>query len=290
MSVSFSSEGFDLDAATATTTSGNDVVLEIGGGLSQMTIPDRDAPTAEEKTERNEEPNDNPLAVANNYKEQGNDEFGRRNWSEAFVLYTKAIEATPGHPTGAELKHEQEVWEEEQNRLARQRLLDNDKQRKDNDKQPVSTPPPEFAPSATHPHAEKLAVFHANRAATSMQLEHYEEAVDDCDKAILLHPQYVKAFIRRSTAWEKLDQTDKALRDAQKALQLDPRHPTLPATVKRLTKVEEERLEKLKEETLGKLKDLGNTILGNFGLSLDNFKAQQDPNTGSYSISFQQNK
>ena len=38
---------------------------------------------------------------------------------------------------------------------------------------------------------------------------------------------------------------------------------------------------------LGKLKELGNTILGKFGLSIDNFKAVQDPATGSYSISFQ---
>lgn len=38
----------------------------------------------------------------------------------------------------------------------------------------------------------------------------------------------------------------------------------------------------------GKLKDLGNTVLGKFGMSLDNFKAVQDPSTGSYSINFQQ--
>lgn len=38
----------------------------------------------------------------------------------------------------------------------------------------------------------------------------------------------------------------------------------------------------------GKLKDLGNTVLGKFGLSLDNFKAEKDPDTGSYSIKFQQ--
>lgn len=39
---------------------------------------------------------------------------------------------------------------------------------------------------------------------------------------------------------------------------------------------------------LGKLSELGNTILGKFGLSLDNFKAQKDPATGSYNISFSQ--
>lgn len=37
-----------------------------------------------------------------------------------------------------------------------------------------------------------------------------------------------------------------------------------------------------------KLKGFGNTILGKFGLSLDNFQMQKDPTTGSYSINFKQ--
>lgn len=39
----------------------------------------------------------------------------------------------------------------------------------------------------------------------------------------------------------------------------------------------------------GKLKDLGNMFLGNFGLSVDNFKATKDESSGSYNISYDPN-
>ena len=57
--------------------------------------------------------------------------------------------------------------------------------------------------------------------------------------------------------------------------------------VVRLEPIAAERQEKMKQEMLGKLKDLGNGLLGKFGMSLDNFKADKDPATGSYSIKFQ---
>lgn len=46
--------------------------------------------------------------------------------------------------------------------------------------------------------------------------------------------------------------------------------------------------EKLKEEMVEKLKGLGNSILGKFGLSLDNFKLQPNPSGEGYSIQFSQ--
>lgn len=55
----------------------------------------------------------------------------------------------------------------------------------------------------------------------------------------------------------------------------------------RLEKENEEKMTKLKDEALGKLKDLGNSILGNFGMSLDNFKMTQDPTSGGWNISMQ---
>jgi hypothetical protein len=41
------------------------------------------------------------------------------------------------------------------------------------------------------------------------------------------------------------------------------------------------------EEMMGKLKDMGNSLLGKIGLSLDNFKTEQRED-GSYNIAFSQ--
>ena len=75
----------------------------------------------------------------------------------------------------------------------------------------------------------------------------------------------------------------------EKVLELEPGMRLARERKARLTKLEEERMEKLKVETMGKLKDLGNSILGNFGLSTDNFKFDKDETSGSYNIRFEQN-
>ncbi|MCO5589444.1 hypothetical protein L7F22_043411 [Adiantum nelumboides] len=116
---------------------------------------------------------------------------------------------------------------------------------------------------------------------------HYKEAVEHSTKALEFNPAYVKALVRRAQSHEKLDNLDEALADYNKVLELDPRNQQARANARRLEPIVAERREKLKEEMIGKLKDLGNTVLGKFGMSVDNFKAVKDPNTGSYSISFQ---
>lgn len=71
-------------------------------------------------------------------------------------------------------------------------------------------------------------------------------------------------------------------------LELDPSNVAAKHKAKKWEPIVQERQEKMKDEMMGKLKDLGNSVLGRFGMSLDNFKFEQDPNTGGYSVKMQQ--
>lgn len=312
MTTEFSSAGFDLDAAT-----GDDsVVLEIGGGA-----------TVEPKVEpETVDDADDPLHDAEAAKQRGNTAFLAGQLEQAVELYTEAIEATPGM-TAEELLKLQDDFQDEQERSWRRKLAEEDEERRkeaarrragrqssneaesqvEEPEKETSKPEKKVFEAPPHRHAKELAVYHCNRAAALLRLEQYDAAIRDCSVAILWNPSYAKAYVRRAAAYEKSSpatsggsafdedsgpppKTDLALADAKKALELEPSNKTIQQTVRRLQKIEDERIEKLKTETMSKLKDLGNSILGNFGLSLDNFHAQQDPNTGSYSISFNQNK
>jgi tetratricopeptide (TPR) repeat protein len=138
-------------------------------------------------------------------------------------------------------------------------------------------------------HNTDRAIIYANRAAAKMRLEKNEAAIADCTKALEFNPDYMKALLRRAELREKSDKLDEALEDYTKALERDPSLHNARAACMRLPDKIKERNEKMKDEMLGKLKDLGNMILRPFGLSTDNFKLQQDPATGSYSVNFQQN-
>jgi tetratricopeptide (TPR) repeat protein len=339
----FSSEGFDLEALEHAT---NDVVLELSGCsvVSEETTSDEPPPppatTTTTAPTTTTTTTTEPMATAEDWKRQGNEAFRRRDWSTAYDFYSRAIDTTPGHPTGPELRLEQDEWQKEQHRAARlllqqqeeERRLKQSKQRtntKDDDDDNINNdstknrdPLPQFRPAQAHPHATSLAVYYNNRAAAAMQMEQdYEatqkrlgDAVTDCSIAVLLDPGYTKAWLRRSALYERLDEsdtndftatgstttsssnsskrkkTDLALSDAMAAAALEPHNVKIQHTVQRLQRLENERMEQLKVETMAKLKDLGNSILGNFGMSLDNFQTVQDPKTGSYSVSFQQNK
>lgn len=134
---------------------------------------------------------------------------------------------------------------------------------------------------------KERAVLYSNRAACHQKIQQWDEVVCDCTSAIKLDPEYVKAYSRRSNAYEQQQKWHDAVEDLKKAMELDP---TLKSKeYKRqavLEKRAQDQFEKDKDEMLGKLKDLGNSVMGKFGMSMGNFKMEQDPHTGSYSVKY----
>jgi tetratricopeptide (TPR) repeat protein len=292
----FNSEGFDLSACKD-----DDAIFEVGGGVSSS------IPQSEKQVKKEEKIGVECIEINNaeEYKRKGNEAFQCQNYLQAIEFYTDAIEAVPtdaalGEKTGEELLKMMEAFQEalrEKRRteaLARQTSREkqvgnaakeeNDEYDKEEEKRKREEEGKFKAPM--HRYSHKLAVYYCNRAACFLHLQWYEKVIHDCNIAILFNPSYTKAYTRRMSAHEQTDKIEEALRDAQTAFQLEPNNKQIQNHVTRLKKLNDERLEKLKEETIGKLKDLGNSILGKFGLSLDNFKSVKDPNTGSYSISF----
>lgn len=84
-----------------------------------------------------------------------------------------------------------------------------------------------------------------------------------------------------------MEKLDECLADYDKILELDADNTQYKQKRKQLAKQIDERNEKLKAEMIGKLKEVGNKVLGKFGMSLDNFKMVQDPATGGYSIKYE---
>ncbi|EIE84068.1 hypothetical protein RO3G_08773 [Rhizopus delemar RA 99-880] len=121
----------------------------------------------------------------------------------------------------------------------------------------------------------------------------YKDAKDMCTQALKSDPTYSKALLRRAQANEKIGSytaMSEALDDYKKLkAQANDQY-----TLKECTRAERElpikikvQMEKEKEEMMSKLKDVGNTILGKFGLSTDNFQFTQDPSgSGGYSVNF----
>lgn len=134
---------------------------------------------------------------------------------------------------------------------------------------------------------ENGAIYFSNRAACFLMLNNNERTIEDCTNSLSLVPRSIKPLTRRAKAYEKLDQLHEAVEDWKVIVEIDPKDRDNVRQLKQLEEKLKVKNEKMKDEMVGKLKDLGNTILGKFGMSLDNFKAVQDPNTGSYSISFQ---
>lgn len=133
------------------------------------------------------------------------------------------------------------------------------------------------ASESAHADDEARAIYLANLAAAALKLQRWDQVVEAASTALKLKPGYSKALARRREARERLGDWRGALDDATSL--------NAPASdLNRLRLLAQEKERKDQEEALSSLKGLGNSILGNFGMSLDDFSFEKDPQTGSYSV------
>ena len=131
-----------------------------------------------------------------------------------------------------------------------------------------------------------LSIFHNNRGLCYLKLKKDEEAKKEFARAIEIRPEYVKPRGQRMKLLRDKEEYELALEDAKKIEELDPMYPGIHKQVVELEKLHKEKFEKMKTEVLGNLKSLGNMFLGKFGMSLDNFKMNQNPD-GTYNIGYE---
>lgn len=78
------------------------------------------------------------------------------------------------------------------------------------------------------------ATYYSNRAAAYLELGCYQQAGEDCSKAISLDKKCVKAYLRRGTSKESLFSYKEALEDFKHALVLEPQNKVASLAEKRL--------------------------------------------------------
>ena len=135
---------------------------------------------------------------------------------------------------------------------------------------------------------EELAIYHNNLGIAYNKLDKPLQAKGEFTKAIELNPKYAKPLWHRLHIFKTETEYDKALEDANKILEIDPDFNSAQLKLKiipELEKLQKEKFEKMKDEVVGNLKKLGNSVLGYFGMSIDNFKMQQNPD-GTYNINY----
>ncbi|EKM61192.1 uncharacterized protein PHACADRAFT_247641 [Phanerochaete carnosa HHB-10118-sp] len=230
------------------------------------------------------------LDAATEQKQEGNDYFRAQNWDAALATYRSALGRLPKRPS----RPDPNVRDKGKGKEADSEDYDTrDMEVTASTEIPAESPP---APASTELQAEcgkARAILNANIAACHVKLGEHKDAVAACTQALLDDPNYVKALQRRASSNEEINtwsSLTSAQEDYTKLLSLLPSSSPQVSETRRKLEALKPRVEAAQkretDEMLGKLKDLGNSVLGNFGLSTDNFKFV--PNgQGGYSMNFE---
>ncbi|XP_037954043.1 RNA polymerase II-associated protein 3-like [Teleopsis dalmanni] len=78
------------------------------------------------------------------------------------------------------------------------------------------------------------ATFYSNRALCYLKLESYEHTIDDCNSAIKIDKNCLKAYYRRMQAHESLGNNIDALKDCTTILSVDPKNSETKKSLQRI--------------------------------------------------------
>ena len=137
---------------------------------------------------------------------------------------------------------------------------------------------------------EQCCILNCNKGICFNKLNDYDKALDSFKEALRYNKDYSKALCNKMLLLHKKEEYLEAYEDFKRLKTLDYNlWENYRNMENELAYKAEIQKKKMTDEMLGKLKDVGNTILGKFGLSLNNFK--MTPNgQGGYSIQYNNNK
>ena len=137
---------------------------------------------------------------------------------------------------------------------------------------------------------EQLVILYCNQGICFNKLNDKDKALESFSSALKLNDKYAKALANRMLLYNAKGDYIEAYDDFKRLKEIDQKLFSNYAHMEGelCTKAEVKKKE-MTDEMLGKLKEMGNSILGNFGISLDNFK--MIPNgQGGYSIQYNNQK
>ncbi|KAJ3737019.1 TPR-like protein [Lentinula guzmanii] len=226
------------------------------------------------------------LRCSEELKSEGNDHYRARRWEDALATYRSALGRLPKLKSIPQARSPEKDSDEDESLLQRDSSgqSSNEESRKQDEVTPLTEEEAQVA--------KARSVLNANIGACYVKLGEHKEAVNACTEALRDDPNYIKVLQRRAASNEQLNtwsSLSSAQEDYNTLLGLVPESSNESREVQRTLQLLKPRLEAAQKrettEMIDKLKGVGNSILGNFGLSTDNF--QFVPNgQGGYSMNF----
>lgn len=241
------------------------------------------------------------LAESNSLKGSANQLFGKGSFENAIQTYDRALSSCPNY-----LDYELAVLRS--NVAACHLKLQEWKEAVESAEKGITNlenlePLPTLPKPKDSRKEGKDAVEEANGDGIEEVSEEVEERIANLQKSGRtldeVRKLQIKLLMRRAKAkaevgtWANLQGADEDYRTLLSPTMQGFLSPTDLRSVKEASKVLTPRLNEAKEREMGemmdKLKGLGNSVLGMFGMSTDNFQFVKDEKSGGYSMNFNQN-